>query len=217
MEYRLSPSSLNLLRDCPRCFWLKFRRNIERPQTPMASITTGLDVQIKNYFSRYRPQGILPPIIADNFKDKNVILVPRPLSFLKFIDEEGVVFVGKLDEALILDGEFYAPLDHKTRASPALNVHEAYQLQMDSYDLLLQRNGFKTKNIAYLAYFTPQPGGELHQGFPFALDLKEVKTSPQRASQFIDKAKDILMAEDIPAASSNCQFCNYINQLGEKL
>ena len=216
MEYRLSPSSLNLLRDCSRCFWLKFRRGIERPRSPLASIATGLDLKIKNYFGNYRAEGILPPMLADKFKGKNVRLVPKVLSFLKFIDEEGIIFTGRLDEALIIDNEYHVPLDHKTRASPPQRIHDAYQLQMDSYSLLLQKNGFKILDIAYLAYFTPLEG-ELHKGFPFALDLKEVKTSPQRAQDFMNRAKDVLLLEDIPQASPICEFCNYINHLSENL
>ncbi|RJQ14335.1 hypothetical protein C4553_01315 [Candidatus Parcubacteria bacterium] len=216
ITYRLSPSSLNLLRDCPRCFWLKYRLKIDRPSSPLASIATGLDLNIKNYFGKYRVKGLLPPILEKKVSGRNLKLVPRPISFLKFIDEEGVVFVGKLDEALILDDKFYAPLDHKTRASPTQNVHQAYQLQMDAYDLLLEKNGYKTKNVAFLAYFTPR-SGELHLGFPFDLDLKEIKTSPQRAQDFINKAKDTLLSEDIPVASPTCQFCGYINRLSETL
>lgn len=216
MEYRLSPSSLNLLRDCERCFWLLYRRGISRPKTPVASIATGLDIKIKQYFNLYRNKGILPPIIADWFAQKKVQLVPKPLSFLKFVDDEGVMFVGKLDEALIFDGTYYAPLDYKTRSSPASSVHAAYQLQMDAYDLLFQKNGYITKGSAFLAYFIPQ-FGELHKGFPFVLDMKEVVTKPQRALDFINRAKEVLLNEDIPQSSASCQFCSYINELSEKL
>lgn len=216
MEYRLSPSSLNLLRDCPRCFWLKYRRGISRPQTPIASIATGLDLKIKQYFNAYRGKGVLPPIIAERFKDRKIQLAPKPISFLKFADEEGILFTGKLDEAMVLDGMYYAPLDYKIRASPAASVHVAYQLQMDSYDLLFQKNGYATKGVAFLAYFTPQ-FGELHNGFPFAVDVKELQTKPERAMQFIDTAKDVLVSEDIPTPSPMCQFCAYINELSEKL
>lgn len=216
MEYRLSPSSLNLLRDCARCFWLKYRRGVERPQSPVASIATGLDIKIKQYFNSYRAKGVLPPIIAERFKGRNVQLVPKPVSFLTFADEEGILFVGKLDEALVLDGTHYAPLDYKTRASPPTSVHAAYQLQMDAYDLLFQKNGYVTNGTAFLAYFTPQ-FGELHNGFPFALDVKEIQTKSERASHFIESAKDILLSEDIPSASTGCQFCRYISELSEKL
>jgi len=30
-KYELSPSSLNLLEDCPRCFWLQLVKKIRRP------------------------------------------------------------------------------------------------------------------------------------------------------------------------------------------
>ncbi len=29
MPYKLSPSTLNLMKDCPRCFWLQLIKEIE--------------------------------------------------------------------------------------------------------------------------------------------------------------------------------------------
>lgn len=63
MEYKLSPSSLNLLEDCPRCFWLKMVKKIYRPMGPMSSIPIKMDSIIKHYFNKYRDLGQLPPII----------------------------------------------------------------------------------------------------------------------------------------------------------
>jgi len=50
MEYRLSPSNLNLMQDCPRCFWLTMVKKIKRPSGPMSSIPIKMDSIIKNYF-----------------------------------------------------------------------------------------------------------------------------------------------------------------------
>ncbi|MBI4119661.1 MAG: PD-(D/E)XK nuclease family protein [Parcubacteria group bacterium] len=104
--------------------------------------------------------------------------------------------------------KLYAPLDHKTRASFTDNVHETYQLQMDAYDWLLQENGFMTAAKAYLAYYAPLDG-ELHEGFPFGVDLKELKTSPQRAQKLFSQALEIIGSDEPPQPSAKCAFCQY--------
>ncbi len=57
-----SPSTLTLFEERPTCFWRHFH-GVKRPERPVATIVTGLDRVIKEYFDRYRDQGILPPLV----------------------------------------------------------------------------------------------------------------------------------------------------------
>src|SRR3989344_3937655 len=57
---RLSPSTgLNLFRDCPRCFWLHYNKNVHRPRGIFPSLPGGMDLVLKDYFDQFR--GSLPP------------------------------------------------------------------------------------------------------------------------------------------------------------
>src|SRR3989344_4511673 len=47
MTYKFSPSSLSLLKDCPRCFWLNFNKNIKRPDSIFPSLPSGMDKILK--------------------------------------------------------------------------------------------------------------------------------------------------------------------------
>ena len=38
MGYKVSPSSLNLMLDCPRCFWLQLVKKERRPPMPFPSL-----------------------------------------------------------------------------------------------------------------------------------------------------------------------------------
>ena len=79
MEYKLSPSSLNLLQDCPRCFWLHFNKKIKRPSGPMSSIPIKMDSIIKHYFDRYREMEKLPPMIENMIIGKLPHDMPKTL------------------------------------------------------------------------------------------------------------------------------------------
>jgi hypothetical protein len=74
---RLSPSSLNLFLDCPRCFWLYVNKGIRQPSIPVATITTGLDKVIKEYFNLYRPKGTLPPFLENKVPGKLIRDFPK--------------------------------------------------------------------------------------------------------------------------------------------
>jgi hypothetical protein len=201
----LSPSSLNIFTNCPRCFWLQVNCDIRRPRGAFPSIASGLDRVIKEYFDSYREKGILPPLLEDKLKGKLIPHLPPKLYFNDY--PQNASLMGMLDECLILPGDIYAALDYKTRGSMPGDVHPAYQLQMDVYTLLLEKNGYKTDNIAYLFYFVPDKG-KLHEGIPFNVKLMEVKTSCERALDIFHKALKLLKGQ-MPNSSPNCEYCNW--------
>ena len=61
MNYTFSPSSLSLLKECPKCFWLHFNKNIRRPNGIFPSLPSGIDRILKVHFDSYRDKNELPP------------------------------------------------------------------------------------------------------------------------------------------------------------
>ncbi len=58
---RLSPSKLNILTDCPRCFWDQEVRGVKRPRGPFPSLPGGIDRVVKDHCDAHRSAGTLPP------------------------------------------------------------------------------------------------------------------------------------------------------------
>ena len=65
MTYKFSPSSLSLLKECPRCFWLAFNKNIKRPNGIFPSLPSGMDRILKIHFDNFMKKGKLPPELKD--------------------------------------------------------------------------------------------------------------------------------------------------------
>lgn len=211
---RLSPSSLNLFRECPRCFWLYVNKGIDRPRIPVATITTGLDRVIKEYFNFYRSQNILPPILKEAVPGKLISQLPKR-GWLDYIDSKlNARLGGYLDECLDLGSNCYAALDHKTRGQAPEEVHSAYQLQMDVYTFLLEQNKYPTKKTAYVIYYFPAKVNE-NNHFVFQVLAKEIKTDPERAREVFYKAIGILK-NPVPDMNADCKFCNWIKTGGIK-
>ena len=205
---QLSASTLKLFQECPRCFWLHVNHRLERPRGPFPSLPSGIDRVLKGYFEQYRPQGILPPLIAGKLEGT---LSPHPLT-LGFNDPEtGARLWGKLDDCVVLPDGRLAPLDHKTRASSPEDLSYTqtyYQFQMDVYTLLLERNGHRTSRTAHVVYYFPLDG-PLHQGFPFGMTVHTVRTDPESAYRiFADGVR--CLSGPLPGSASACEYCRWL-------
>ena len=60
MPFKLSPSSLNLMKECPRCFWLDKHNVWKRPSGIFPSLPSGMDKILKVHFNKFRDKGELP-------------------------------------------------------------------------------------------------------------------------------------------------------------
>jgi hypothetical protein len=202
---QLSASTLKLFQDCPRCFWLQLTKKIERPRGPFPSLPSGMDRVLKTYFDAYRQHGALPPLIRGKVEGR---LATSALQ-LGFNDARARARLwGKLDDCLVLPDGRLAPLDHKTRASAPDEVsytEKYYQLQMDVYTLLLERNGQPTSRTAYVVYYFPLDGS-LHDGFPFGVAVHKVSTDPAAAYQvFVEGVR--CLEGPLPDSGAACEYC----------
>ena len=66
MTYKLSPSSINLILDCPRCFWSDKHNVWKRPVGIFPSLPSGMDRILKEHFDRFMKKGELPPELCYN-------------------------------------------------------------------------------------------------------------------------------------------------------
>ena len=63
MPYTLSPSTLNLFKECPRCFWLQFNNSIKQPETIFPSLPSGMDKALKEHFDSFMKRSLLLPAL----------------------------------------------------------------------------------------------------------------------------------------------------------
>ena len=204
---KLSPTSLNLFLECPRCFWLYVNKNIKRPSIPVATITTGLDKVVKEYFNLYRTKDVLPPILEDKVPGRLIRNLPNK-GWLEFVDNKiEAKLGGYLDECLDLGENFYAALDHKTRGRRPESTHRAHQFQMDVYTFLLEQNNMPTRKLAYLIYYIPKAVNSA-KSIEFEAFVSQIKTEPERAKEVFSEGASLLK-QPIPLASGDCAFCNW--------
>ena len=214
MPYKFSPSSLSLLKECSRCFWLHFNKGIKRPDSIFPSLPSGMDRILKIHFDSFRDKGMLPPELAKlkgNYKlfDNAELLAVWRNNFkgIEYVDKDGNVFRGAVDN-ILQKGKKLVVLDYKTRGFPVKDDTAAhYQDQMNIYNFLLRKNKHKTENYAYLLFYHPNKV-DSDGDVLFNTDLVKMKVNVKDAEKLFKKALKVL-SEEIPEAGEECGFCEW--------
>jgi len=214
MTFKLSPSTLNLMHECPRCFWLSTHKVWSRPAGIFPSLPSGMDGILKTHFDKFMEKGKLPPELCNNSECKNLKLFDNK-ELLKewrnsrrglwFEDKEGNILHGGIDNMLInKKNDKLIVLDYKTRGFPLKeDTHEHYQSQLNIYAWLLTKLGYKVENFAYLLFYHPKEVTETGQVI-FNTDLKKMKVSLDEAEALFKKAIKMLNG-DCP--KEDCEWC----------
>lgn len=212
--FKLSPSALKLMEECPRCFWLTTHKIWKRPNGAFPSLPAGMDRILKDHFDSFMKRGLLPPEINSHahtnglklFDDEQLLKTWRNnLKGISFTDENGNVLHGAVDNILMKDKKLIV-LDYKTRGYALKeDTTEFYQKQIDVYTFLLQKNGFETENYAFLLFYIPSKVLETGEViFETVLARKEIDI--KNAEKTWATALKILNA-DIPIPG--CQWCEH--------
>jgi len=238
----LSPSSLNLFKNCKRCFWLEKNNytNCKRPRGIFPSLPNGMDLTIKRYFSYYRRIGELPEYLKGKlpghlFENYETMSLWRDwkLTNLNYEDKKyNAYLTGALDDCLVyeeeenqdrrgIDGnlkeEIYIPLDYKTKGS-APNQQDSekyYGIQLSCYCLILEHKGYKTKGFGYLLYFYPEIICEDGK-FIFNILPIRVETNIEQVKELFAKAVECILG-NMPEANEDCEYCNFVLNRNETI
>ena len=212
MSFKLSPSSLNLFIDCPRCFYLQLNKIKSRPRGIFPSLPSGMDRVLKHHFDHFRTKNELPPELSE-LKDGSKLFIDDDLmrqwrnnfKGLQWTDKNGNLLRGAIDDMLIRNSKLIV-LDYKTRGYPLKEyTHKHYQNQLNLYSFLLQKNGYKTEDYAYLLFYHPTSVKESGD-VVFQSDLIKMKTNTRDAEKLFKNALECLEGEE-PAPSENCEYC----------
>lgn len=213
MSIKLSPSSLNLLKDCPRCFWMQLNKGVKRPNGIFPSLPSGMDRILKTHFDSFRARGMMPPELqklegVKLFDDVELLETWRNnRKGIQWTDEKGNILKGAVDN-ILQKGKRLIVLDFKTRGFPLKeDTHEHYQDQLDVYNFLLRKNSWETEDYAYLLFYHPKEVEE-DGDVVFHKDLKKVDISVDNAEKIFMEAIELLKG-GMPDCGNECEFCRW--------
>jgi len=195
MPIKLSPSVLNIMHECPRCFWLMMNKGKKRPAGIFPSLPSGMDGILKIHFDKFMEKGKLPPELAKLDECKNLKLFDdagllkdwrNSRKGLWFEDKDGNVLHGGIDNLLVdKTNKKIIVLDYKTRGFPLKeDTHEHYQNQLDIYNFLLNEMGYETEDFAFLLFYHPKEVLETGEVI-FNTDLIKMKVNVKNAEKIM--------------------------------
>jgi hypothetical protein len=216
---QLSPNSLNLYLDCPHCFWLDKNLGIKRPPPYPYALNSAVDTLLKEEFDAYRAKKIQHPLLKENsikahlFENQKLLNQWRNnLAGIRYFDQalQATLF-GAVDDILEFEDGKLAALDYKSTGSRVANVYDRFQLQLDTYTFLLEKNGYKTPRKGYLAFYIVDKEKGFIDRLPFRKELMEIDTNPSDIYAIFSDAVAILKETEPPKHSQDCQFKRWLD------
>ncbi len=217
-KIQLSPNSLNLYLECPHCFWLDKKMGIKRPPPYPYALNSAVDVLLKEEFDTYREKGESHPLLVESnipaklFSNQNLLNQWRSnFSGIRYYDPEiGATLFGAVDDILEFQDGKLAPLDYKSTGSKVANIYDRFQIQMDIYTYLLEKNGFLTPRKGYLAFYVVDKSNGFIDRLPFKKELHTIDTNPDDVRDLFKEAVAVLMKDTPPPHSQDCKFSYWL-------
>jgi hypothetical protein len=211
---QLSPNSLNLYLECPHCFWLDKNKGIKRPPSYPYALNSAVDELLKEEFDSYRNKNILHPLLEDNgikahlFSNQKLLNQWRNnLAGIRYFDEQlQATLFGAVDDVLEFNDGKIAPLDYKSTENVAVNIYDRFQLQLDTYAFLMEKNGYQTNKKGYLAFYIVDKSRGFIDRLPFRKEIMEIGTNPSEVYEIFKDAVLVLKDSFPPPHSRDCQF-----------
>jgi len=215
---QLSPNSLNLFYECRLCFWLDKRMGIRRPQPFPYALNSAVDVLLKQEFDGYRAKGELHPLLLTGnipvklFPNQELLNEWRSnFKGIRYYDPKlDATLFGAVDDVLAQD-EKLAPLDYKSTGSAVAKVYDRFQLQMDIYTHLLERNGYQTMRKGFLAFYVVDKNNGFEDKLPFRKELHIIDTDTSYVPEVFAEAVSLLRQNTPPVHNQDCEHGKWLS------
>jgi hypothetical protein len=226
--FRLSRSKIDLFLNCPRCFYLDRRLGVGRPPGYPFSLNSAVDALLKKEFDIHRAEGTAHPLMRqygidaiplahdridewrDSLRRGVTYLVPGTnLLITGGVDD---VWVNPQGELIIVD---YKATSKAGDVSLDADWQIGYKRQMEVYQWLFRRNGFKVSPTGYFVYCNGDAGKEAFNG-KLEFDIKVIPYvgDDSWVGGSIADIQDCLNSDEMPAAGVDCDFCAYVKAVG---
>ena len=216
---KISRANLQLMKECPRCFWLYKHKGIGRPQGYPYTLSIAVDQLLKAEFDEYRERGEMHPVFNEHNGLEEAHLYPDHVQLqkwrnnfegLKYHDEElDATLFGAVDDMLEFNDGSLAVIDYKSSGAKEISVYDDYQMQMDTYTHILEQLGLKTARKAYFVFYQVDKTDGFRGRLPFRGLIREITTDPGYIHGLFVDAVQLARSDTPPPAGAECQHCAY--------
>ena len=223
-KWKLSRSKLDLFVECPRCFYVDNKLGVARPKGFPFNLNSAVDYLLKKEFDAHRVAKTSHPLM----KQYNVDAVPfahsemntwrENFEGIQFPHKEsGLLISGAVDDIWVNPAGELIVVDYKATSKDEgqkVNLdaewQDGYKRQMEVYQWLLRRKGFKVSDTGYFVYAN---GLRDKKAFDSKLEFEVVLIPYTGSDDWVEKkimeAKECLDADTLPEPGKFCDYCHY--------
>ena len=222
--FRLSRGRIDDFINCPRCFYLDRKLGVGQPPGYPFSLNSAVDKLLKKEFDIHRVKGTAHPLMKTYGIDA-VPLVHEKMDEWRDSLRAGITFnvegtniivTGGVDDVWVSPSGEYLIVDYKaTSKEDEVNLDADWQIgykrQMEIYQWLFRKNGFKVSKTGYFVYCNGNADKEAFDGkLEFDIKIIPYLGDDSWVDKTINDAIECLKSEDMPEPGSDCDFCRYI-------
>lgn len=221
--FRLSRSKIDLFINCPRCFYLDRKLGVAQPPGYPFSLNSAVDKLLKKEFDSHRAKGTCHPLM------KTYGINAIPLAHEKIdewrdslrggitfnVDGSNVVITGGVDDIWVNPEGEYIIVDYKSTSKEEEVSLDAdwqigYKRQMEIYQWLFRKNGYRVSSIGYFVYCNGCTDREAFDGkLEFNIKIIPYEGNTDWVEGSIKEAIECLKGNIIPDSGEDCDFCKY--------
>jgi len=225
---KLSRSSIEQYLNCKRCFILMYKYKVRLNTLPF-TLNTAVDNLCKNEFDYYREKQEPHPLFLENnidavpFKHEEMDKWRNNFQGISYYDSStDVHFYGAVDDVWVKPNGELILSDVKSTSKNNFDWEETwnkyeypkgYRRQLEMYQWLFRKNGFKVSDTAYLVYFNGLKNEPMfNQTLKFELHLIKLNCNDSWVSKTIREAKNLMDQDIYPDGSFGCDTCRYLKK-----
>lgn len=226
-EFKLSRSKIDLFLNCPRCFYFDRRLGVGRPPGFPFSLNSAVDHLLKKEFDIHRAEGTNHPLIEKYGVDARPVAHEdldkwrHNFTGVQYLHEAtNFLITGAIDdlwqnsqgEYIVVDYKATSKNEEITKLDKDWQI--GYKRQMEIYQWLLRRNGYKVSSTGYFVYcngITDKTAFD--KKLEFEVTLIPYEGDDSWVEQAIIDAHKCLNSDQIPEANPECDYCSYVKSL----
>lgn len=221
--FKVSRSKIDLFLNCPMCFYLDCRLGVGRPPGFPFALNSAVDTLLKKEFDIHRAKKHSHPLMTayglrdvipysheeldiwrSNFKGIRYVHEPSNLIVTGAIDD---VWVDSNGELYIVD---YKSTSKEEKVSLDKEWQIGYKRQMEVYQWLFRKNGFKVSQTGYFVYCNGKTDRKAFDAkLEFDIDLIAYNGNDGWIEGSLMDIRKCLMSEKTPAPAKTCDYCAY--------
>jgi len=225
--FPLSRSKIDLFLNCPRCFYLDRRLGVGRPPGFPFSLNSAVDHLLKQEFDFHRTNGKQHPLLESYGVDARPVEHEKLNEWrdnfkgVRFLHEKtNFIVFGAIDDLWINSKDEYVVVDYKSTSKNEKiteldkDWQDGYKRQMEVYQWLLRKNGYKVSDTGYFVYCNGITDKKAFDAkLEFEVTLIAYNGNDSWVDQVLIDAWECLQQDVIPDCSEDCDYCAYTRSI----